>query len=448
MTRKSWHLDRRALLRGAGVSCALPVLEGMQRSLGIDKAGHPARRLCFVYFPNGAALPSETDEENRRWRWFPDDPGPDYRFTEVLRALEPHRAQLSILGGLSHPLSRELLGHLAGDTWLTAGDLRGDQYHNRESVDQVAARHLEKHTRYPSMTLSTDGGVGYKSRVSTLSFDHTGRPIPSEHRHRAIFERYFAPTGGASTDERRKSLAQGRKIVDLILEDSRSLKRRLGQKDQEKLDDYLASLSSVEEQVRRNEEWLDVPLPEVDGSGLALDANPKADPTAYLRCMFDLIVLALQTDMTRVVTYMTGREDGMGFADNFPGLTVGIKKGHHTISHDQAQGHWEEWGRYDRWHAEQFAYFVGRLTETRDAHGPLLDHTAVLYGSCCSTTHNARNYPLALAGGAASGLRHGQYRVYDEATPLSNLLLTMLRTVGVQDEAFADSTGVLAELLG
>ena len=130
MSRKSWHLDRRTFLHGVGVACALPYLEGMSWA-GAEKTPAP-ERLCVVYFPNGCSLPGEDDEENARWRWFPSGEGADYRFTDVLAPLEPYRDQLSILGGLSHPLSRELLGHLAGDTWLTAGDLRGDVYKNTD----------------------------------------------------------------------------------------------------------------------------------------------------------------------------------------------------------------------------------------------------------------------------------------------------------------------------
>jgi hypothetical protein len=413
-------------------------------------AGAAPRRACFVSFPNGCSLPEPGDAEHARWRWFPRGIGADFEFTEVLRPLEPFRDRLTVHGGLSHPLSRDLLGHLAGDTWLTAGDARGDSYQNRISVDQVAALSLKQHTRYPSLVLSTDGGVGYRSRVSTLSFDPTGRPIPAEHRQRLIFERYFAPDGaGGATAARRESLARGRKIVDLLLDDSRRLSRRLGGQDQRKIEDFLASLSAVEEQVQRNEAWLEVPMRPFDASGIELDARADLDPSAYLRAMYDLIVLALETDLTRVVTYQTGREDGMGFGDNFPQLALGIKKGHHTISHDHGSGHWEEWGRLDRWFAEQFAYFVGRLAEVRDEHGPLLDSTMVLYGSCCSTTHNARNYPLLLAGGAAMGLAQGRYTVHDERhVPMSNLLLSMLRALGVPAASFADSNGELPGFLG
>jgi len=443
--RKSWLLDRRAVLRGAGVAASLPLLDVMRPLL---PSGEPARRMVFVYFPNGASTPNEHDPKWGQWRWLPHDPGEDYEFTNVLKCLEPWREKMTLMGGLSHPLSRNLLGHLAGDTWLTAGDLRGDVYKNRVSVDQVAALQLKKHTRYPSLVLSTDGGVGYKSRTSTLSFDHAARPIPSEHKQRLIFERYFSQGGGAPTDERKKALAQGKKVVDLVLEDSRRLQRRLGKKDQEKLDQYLQSLDSVEEQLRRNEAWLDRPLPKFDSSHVDLDIAPDVDPAAYLRSMYDLIALALQLDLTRVVTYMTGREDGMGFADSFPNRALGIKRGHHTISHDGHEGHWEQWGRYDRWHAEQFAHFVKRLDETEDERGSLLDQTQILYGSCCSTTHNARNLPLALLGGGRLGLQHGHYRKYDESTPFSNVFVGMLNAVGVATERFADSTGGMPEIFG
>ena len=131
------------------------------------------------------------------------------------------------------------------------------------------------------------------------------------------------------------------------------------------------------------------------------------------------MVLGFQTDATRVMTYMLGREDGMGFGDNFPRLTVGVNKGHHTISHDTHEGHWDEWGPFDRWYAEQFAYFVGRMQETGDEWGPLIDNTMMLYGSSCTTTHNARNYPLALVGGKNLGVRHGHYRRFSRMATIS-----------------------------
>lgn len=463
MSRKSWQLDRRTFLRGVGVSCLLPWLEAMEAPR-LPKSAAAPRRVCFVYFPNGCSLPERDDEKNADWRWFPDCEGEDFRFTEVLAPLEPFREDLAIYGGLSHPKSRKLLGHLAGDTWLTAGDLRGDRYKNSVSVDQVAARTLKKHTRFPSLVLSADGGVGYKSRVSTLSFDENGRPIPSENVQRRIFERYFASSREGLTAERRKSLGRGRKIVDLVLAESRDLKRRLGRDDQERMDDFLTSLDEVEQQIRRNERWLATPVGPFESDHLELDAKAKVDPKSYIRTMYDLLALAFRLDLTRVATYMLAREDGLGIGESWPSKAVGIKRGHHTISHDTHQGHFEQWGRYDRWYAEQFAHFLERLRAAKDEHGSVLDRTIVVYGSACSTTHNARNYPMAVAGGRELGVRLGHYRHYgaDEAArakkagakhfvetdrPCSDLYLSILQALRVPAATFADGHEPLAEFM-
>ncbi|MDB4766560.1 DUF1552 domain-containing protein [bacterium] len=449
MSKKPWHLDRRSFLRGLGVTCSLPFLECMTAST-VSAATPPnasssaPKRMCFLYTPNGVGLPPEENVHHEKWHWFPHQPGDDYQLNESLKPLHRHREDMSILGGLSHPNSRSVLGHAAGDTWLTGGDVRGSKYLNSISVDQLAARTLGTDTRFPSLSLSTDGGIGYKSRVSTLSFDDNGKPVPSEHRQREIFERYFAPSGKSTTASRRKSLESKRKIVDLVLEDSKRMKRQLGRTDNQKIDEYLSALNSVEEQVLRNEKWLDIPLENFDADHLNLNVDAMIDPQAYVRATLDLMVLALQTDMTRVMTYMMAREDGMGFGENFPRLALGIKKGHHGISHDKAKDHWVQWGQYDAWLASQYAYFIKRLKETKDEHGSLLDNTLVLYGSACSSTHNARNYPLVLSGGSNMGVQHGSYTQFDEEeTPMSNLFVSMLNAVGAPTESFADSTGKL-----
>ncbi|MEC3907888.1 DUF1552 domain-containing protein [Tamlana sp. 2201CG12-4] len=443
MAKKSWHLDRRTFIKGLGVACMIPYMESMgMNSLSsfAEKRDIP-KRLCYLYFPNGVAMPPKESPEHSKWNWFPLKDGTDYELTQSLSSLAPFRKDMSILGGLSHPFSRSVLGHIAGDTWLTAGDLRGE-YKNSISVDQVAAKYTAEKTRFPSLSLSTDGGVGYKSRASTLSFDSVGRAIPSEHRQREIFERYFSPNGGASSMQRRKSLNQGKKIVDLVLEDSKNLQRKLGKNDKVKMDEYLASLNRVEEQVKRNEKWLDIPLKDFDASLLNLDVSPS-DPEAYLRSTLDLMILGFETDATRVITYMMAREDGMGFGDSFPKIALGTK-GHHSISHDKTKGHWVEWGEYDQWLAKQFAYFLDRMKNTSDEHGSLLDNTIILYGSACSSTHNANNCPLVLAGGSKLGLKHGSYTKFDaKHVHLSNLFVSMLNAIGIPTETFADSTGPL-----
>jgi len=451
MGKKSWQLDRRTFLKGLGVSCMLPYMEAMGTPLAkIGSVSEAPKRICFVYFPNGVGLPPKDNPNHEYWNWFPMGEGKDYRFTKTLSPLEKHKKEISILGGLSHPKSRNLLGHLAGDTWLTGGDLRGSQYNNSISVDQVAAQHLAKYTRFPYLALSTDGGVGYKSRVSTLSFDPNGRPIPSEHRHREIFERYFAPSGGKTSDLRRKSLQQEKKIVDLVLEDSKMLQKRLGKNDQMKLDEYMTSLNTVEEQIKRNEKWLNVPMKDFSADHLNLNPNATVDPESYIRSSFDLMVLGMQTDITRVMTYMMAREDGMGFGENFPKLALGLNKGHHSISHDKSLNHWQEWGSYDQWLAKQFSYFLEKMKTTQDEYGPLLDNTLVLYGSACSSTHDAVNYPLVLAGGKNMGVKHGTYTRFEEHhAPMANLFVSMLHTMGIPVESFADSTGKLdTDILG
>ena len=444
MSKKSWHLDRRTFIKGMGVTCMLPFFEGMAMS-NFSKFVSPKspKRLCFLYFPNGVGLPPKESEYYKKWNWFPIGEGTEYKLTKSLAPLSAHRNDMSIMGGLSHPFSRNVLGHMAGDSFLTGGDLRGE-YKNSVSVDQVAAERLSQYTRFPSLTLSTDGGVGYKSRTSTLSFNSSGRPIPSEHRQREIFERYFSPNGGSTTKERRKSIDQGKKIVDLVLEDSKTLKNLLGSNDKVKLDEYLSSLNQVEKQLNRNEKWLDVPMEEFDSSLINLDVDPTSAPEDYVRSMMDLMILGFQTDATRVMSYMMAREDGMGFGDNFPKIALGLQ-GHHTISHDRVTGHWGDWGRLDRWYAKQFAYFINKMKNTKDIHGSLLDNTLILYGSACSTTHNARNCPLILAGGSDLGVKHGAYTKFEEKQErLSNLFVSMLNKLDIETESFSDSTGKLS----
>ena len=447
MSKKPWHLDRRTFIKGLGVACMLPYFEGMAMS-SFSKFIEPEipKRLGFLYFPNGVGIPPRESTQHKNWSWFPLNEGRDYKLTKSLSPLAAYRDDISIMGGLSHPYSRNVLGHMAGDSWLTGGDLRGE-YKNSISVDQFAAGKLSKHTRFPSLALSTDGGVGYKSRTSTLSFNSSGKPLPSEHRQREIFERYFSPSGGASTTERRKSLNQGKKIVDLVLEDSKNLEKRLGANDKAKLDEYLTSLNQVEQQVKRNEKWLDVPMDDFDASLINLDVDPVSAPDDYVRSMMDLMVLGFQTDSTRVMTYMMAREDGMGFGDNFPKIALGLK-GHHSISHDKTSGHWEDWGRLDQWYAKHFAYFINKMKTTEDAHGSLLDNSLILYGSACSSTHNARNCPLILAGGSNLGVEHGAYTKFNEKeVRLSNLFVSMLNKVDVRTESFSDSTGPLPSIL-
>jgi len=439
MPRASWHLDRRTFLRGAGLALGLPWLEAM--SAAKEPAERP-KRFCAFFFGNGVALPGRDRPHFQDWHWFPHTDGADYQLTRSLDPLEPHKSDFTIFGGLSHPTSRQLVGHNTVDVWLTGADIRVN-LENSISIDQAIARRYAAQTRIPSLVLSSQGGVGTKSRSTTISFDAQGRAIPAESVPRRIFERLFeAPTEGDRA-ARERALASGRRRVDFLLEDSRSLRNNLGRPDQQRLDEFLQSLSEVESRLARSQEWLGKALPQVDRSRVNLDVSPKG-PTDYIRTMLDLIVLAFETDTTRVAAYQICAEDGVGICDRFPSI-VGIGSGgHHGLSHDNNS---LNWAKYDRYLAEQFAYFLNRLGSIREGDARLLDNTMALYGSGTSTTHNARNYPTILAGGRNLGLRHGRFIKQKNERPLGDLYVTMLHRYDIPVRSFGENTGEFSEIL-
>jgi hypothetical protein len=443
---KSWHLDRRTFLLGTGASLGLPFLECMARGEAAE-TDRP-RRFCAMYFGFGVGLPKEGSEQ-AEWSWFPNGEGRDYTFNKSLEPLEPHRNDLTILGGLSHPNGRKMGGHDTGDTFLTGALLTSKFLRNTVSADQVIAERIGGRTRFPSLVLSTDGGVGEPTRSSTLSYDSKGRPLPALNEPQRVFDRLF----GAGDDDviaKRRRLASASSMLDRVLEDSRDLKRRLGTVDREKLDEYLSSVREIEQRVEQSQRWLEVPAPvlrDEDRALLHLDADDEA-PQRYIETMYDLIYLALRTDSTRVATYqVTNMADASSRAGKFPQLE-GFKGSLHTLAHgwNKPEGA-ENLGRWDRFMAERLARFLDRLAAAREPHGSLLDNTVVLYGSSNSQTHNNTNYPLVLAGGRELGLRHGSYHRFGEDVPMSNLLLTMLHAVGVETDHFADGNGHLPEIV-
>jgi hypothetical protein len=438
MPRSSWHLDRRTFLRGAGVALALPWLEAM--APGNQPATPRPKRFCALFFGNGVALPARNRPDFQDWHWFPHTDGTDYRFTRSLEPLEPHRRDLTIFGGLSHPTSRQLVGHNTVDVWLTGADIRVN-LQNSISIDQAIARRYGSQTRIPSLVLSSHGGVGTKSRSTTISFDAQGRAIPAESTPRRIFERLFEPPTAGDRAARERALASGRRRVDFLLEDSRSLRNNLGRPDQQRLDEFLQSLSEVESRLVRSEEWLGRALPQVNREAINLDVSPRG-PTDYIRTMLNLIVLAFETDTTRVAAYQMCAEDGVGICDRFPSI-LGFGNGHHGLSH----GPTTPWGRYDRYLAEQFAYFLNRLGSIREGNDRLLDNTMALYGSGTSTTHNARNYPTILAGGRNLGLSHGRFIKQQTERPLGDLFVTMLHRFDLPVRSFADNAGEFSDIV-
>jgi hypothetical protein len=435
--KKSWHIDRRTVLKGAGVTLALPWLESMSRAA--DSAGELPRRLCCVMFPYGVAVPKADDPE-RQWGWFPTGKGKDYQLTNVLKPLEPLMDDVSIFTGLSHPRCRTMNGHDTGDTFLTANNLAVGTYRNTISLDQYAAKKIGQHTRLASLTVSTDGGIGPRTRSTTLSYNAKGQAIPALADPKLIFQRLFGQDEASRND--RAKLENSSSILDLVLDQAKSLKRNLGKADKQKLDEFENSVRDVEQRVDRTREWLKIPLPEVDPASILLDANPDA-PKDYIKAMYDLMFLAYQTDITRVATYQIGSY-GPTVARTFPGC-LGLEANWHSLAHKAAKkGGPEAIGKFDQFLAQNLAAFLQRLKETPEGEdGNLLDRTLVLYGSSNSRTHLNRNYPLLLAGGSDFGMKHNHFLHYDEKTPMSNLFVSMLQALNVEAESFSDSNGTL-----
>ncbi len=442
MTTKPWHLNRRTFLRGTGVSLSLPFLECM--GVGEVSTDRP-KRMCSVYFPYGASLP-KTDHELAHWRWMPNGEGRDFQFNESLKSLEPLRNDLTIFEGLSHPNGRKMGGHDTADIWLTGAQFKGGTFRNSISIDQVAAQHFGEATRYSSLTMSTDGGVGEPTRSSTLSFGRNGQPIPAHNRPRLIFDRLFG-VNADSMKKQRQDLQNSGSMLDLLMDHSKSVRRNLGNQDQAKFDEYLDSVRSIEKRIDRSERWLDIPKPEVDAGDLHLDSDENS-PAEYIRTMYDLIFLAFQTDTTRLATYQIGNMNGAtSVAGKFADL-LGFGKSLHTLAHGwNKKGGAEALGKWDQYLAQELTHFLNRLKSTPEADGNLLDHTLVFFGSSNSNTHNNTNYPLLLAGGSQLGLKHGQFLKYGQNVPLSNLYVTMLNRLGVPTDGFVDSTGELLEIV-
>ncbi len=433
-------LSRRDVLKGAaGVSLVLPLLEAM----GDDVVDPAPRRFCALYTANGMSLP-KTDHEIDEWSWFPRRKDRDGRFTfgESTKPLEPFRSKLSFMGGLHHPSGPKADPHTCSDMWLTGAPLHNPKpgSYNSVGLDQVIARHTKQHCRQPSLVLSVDAGTGFSSRTGTISYSYEGRPIPAENNPRRVFDRLFRGDR-ASLENQRAALQHRIKLVDAVIENSRSLNRKLGKSDREKMDQYLTSLDEVEARLVASEKWIDIPLKQQDHSYLNLDASSEGEPADYYRNMFDLIALAFDADITRSVAFMLNREDGMGISDTFP-LKLGLKRTHHSLSHAGDLEGQKEFAKYDQFLSQQLAYYLRRLDGFQDANGSVLDNTIVLFGSGASTTHNPRNLPTLLAGGANMGLRHGVYWRQDDAR-MSNLYLSILHSMGIEESTFADSTGVL-----
>lgn len=439
-------LSRRHALRGLGVSLSLPLLDAMtpfafsapSKFKPLAKSESVQPRAIFCYIPNGVNI----------MEWMPKDSGRNYTLSPSLSVLKEHRNDFTVLSGLGHP--RCTGGHSGADTWLTGADLKstpGSDYTNSESIDQVIAAKHGKSTRFTSLQLSDNSGTGSAGHSHTLSFARSGTPLPAENSPQRLFDRLFVPETANDRAATLRRYAEKKSILDSILNEAKSLRRNLGGPDQEKLDEYLGSVRQTELRVRRLEEWVDVPKPEVDGKNLQLNMQPANahDRPMWIDVMMEINYLAFLTDTTRVISFEWSREAG-GFG--------GGGEGHHQFSHHGGDAAMlKQLANIDRFHLARFGRFLTFLKSTKEADGNMLDRTMVLFGSGMNSGsgggHSPKNLPLLIAGGHKLGLKHGQHLAHDEKNhpPFANVLRTIAEAMDVQADSFSDSKTRLTGLV-
>jgi hypothetical protein len=442
-------LPRRTFLRGVGAALALPLLDAMvPAATALSKtAAQPVRRVGFFYLPNGVAM-NHTGVNY----WKPTSEGSRFTLSRILAPLEPYRDQMVVISGLSHPMG-EALGDGAGDhsrgtaTWLSGvhpKHTEGSDLRNGTTVDQVIAAELGKQTALPSLELSIDLNYlagncenGYScAYVNTLSWRTPTMPLPTENNPRVVFERLFGD--GGDPDKRRAQMRRRRSILDSVNDEIGRLQRDVGPTDRARIAEYVDSVREVERRITKAEE--------ADGvSPVPLVERPMAIPERFddhVRLMFDLQWLAYQGDLTRVITFMFGRELS---TRTYP--EIGITEPHHGLSHHRDDANQlEKLAQVNTFQTTQFAYFLEKMRSTPEGDGTLLDHSLLLYGAGLSNpnNHSHVDLPIALLGGASGHLKGGRHLavpIESDAGRMSNLLLSVMDKTGVAAERFGDSTG-------
>lgn len=442
------YLPRRTFLRGIGATLALPLLDAMVPAMAATRltAAKPAVRLGFVYVPNGIIQKA----------WLPAKTGTGYEMASTMKPLEAYREKILVLSNLMQNGGRAL-GDGAGDharagaTWLTGvhpKKTEGSDIHAAISADQIAADEFGKTTQLASLEIGLEepslaGGCdsGYScAYTNTISWRNPTMPNPMEVNPRAVFERLFGD--GETTDPaaRLKRMNEDRSILDFVRGDVARLEPGLGSRDKRKLNEYLEGIRDIERRIQKAEEQnASVKIPVFERP----DGIPD-DFEEHAKLMSDLMVIAFQTDMTRVVSYMMARE-----GSNRSYRSIGISDGHHSVTHHQNDPEKiAKTMKIDQLHVKTFGYLLGKLDSTPDGDGTLLDHSMILFGSSISdgNAHTHHDLPLVLAGGGAGQVKGGRHIRYAPETPMNNLLLSMLDKSGVHAEKLGDSTGELNQL--
>lgn len=427
------YLSRRTLLRGAGISLGLPLLDAMIPALRAENrtAAAPVRRLGFIIYPLGV------DEA----RWKPKGEGANYEFSEALAPLAPHRQKFVVFSGLSSDPDRTKAGFhdRALASFLTGVEPTKGKVQVGISVDQLAAKTLGKETPLTSLELSTENNMGGAAHIGPV-FKSATTPLPFEYNPRRVFERLFGEGGKIDPVASAARDAADRSSLDSVTERISELKSRLGSGDRRKLDEYVESIRDVERRIQVASNKRPVDLPAMSRPAGAPDSWPE-----HVKLMFDLQALALQADLTRVWTFMYARE---ATSINYPHLDISM--GHHEISHHNFEkDKLDALAKINVDQSRLFAYFLSKLEGIKEGNSTLLDHSLILYGSNLSvpTSHSQRDLPIIIAGGAAGRVAGGRYVAFPgDETPLTNLYLTMLDKVGVPTEKLGDSTGRLNRL--
>jgi hypothetical protein len=435
LTSKS--LPRRTLLRGLGATLALPFLDAMVPAFSLRgrAAARPVHRFQTFYVPNGMAME----------HWSPTGEGATFEISPILEPLEPYRQQLLVLSGIKANWNYIHAG--ASGSFLT-GTTRGGRNEIEivadVSIDQLLARHFAAETQVPSLELSMDAPANAGACTGNLScvYTHTlswrspTQPLPMEWNPRAVFERLFGDSGSTDWNAREARLRQRKSILDSVAEKLASIKSDLGAGDRTKVDEYVEAVRDVERRIQKAEEQSDAALPTVE--------EPQGAPPVFedhLALMLDLQLLALQSDLTRVITFMIGKEQS---ARPYP--QIGVPEAHHPLSHHndipELIAHMSKINRY---HVELFSRYLARLRATPDGDGTLLDHVTILYGSGISnsTRHSGDNLPLVVVGGGSGTLKGGRHLTYSNQPTMANLLVTLMDKMGTPVEKIGGSTGKL-----
>ena len=443
VTKRERIISRRALLGGFGATLALPFLEGLGgKTLAAGLKGKdPARFACF-YIPGAIS----------QYKWFPEDTGSDYTMAPSHKPLTHHRDHFSVLTGLSHIKGR-ISGHVHPYSWLTGHNINlipGTKT-NTISVDQVAAKHLGP-TYLNSLVLSWTNGVG----TTTLSRNSLGVDIPATADYRKVFERLFPPADRAEIKKKQERLALNRSILDTAMGNVKDVKRKLGRIDQERVDQYLHSVREVEKRLIQNEAILGDGRPKFDESKVRLEREAKNSFQEHVELMTDLIVLAFQTDMTRVATQCLGGEAGPNFDDYkvWANKAGAQQRGTHDVHHKGGGNRGADnpdviaLSYRDEMLCACMARFMDKLKGIRASEGSLLDHTAILFGGAQTASHVGSSFPTILAGGKSLGFKHGQHVKWQkDKRPMSDLYLTILQQLGCPVNSFKESAGPIGDLL-